>query len=68
MSDDKPKWDTPGNENSSKPDEAGDLARKHGISPDRAQMLIDRYGHDPRRLDAEAEKLRPRIDNPELKK
>lgn len=60
MSDDKPKWDTPENEVSSKIDEAGDLARKHGISPDRAQMLIDRYGHDPEQLDAAAEKVTPK--------
>ncbi len=54
MSDDKPKWDTPTNIVSSKLDQAGELAKKHGISPDRAQMLIDRYGHDPDRLDAAA--------------
>ena len=58
MSDDKPKWDAPTNVVSSKPDEAGELARKHGISPDRAQMLIDRFGHDPEQLDAAALKLR----------
>ena len=57
MSDDKPKWDTPLNNISSKLDEAGELARKHKISPERAQMLIDRYGHDPARLDAEAKRL-----------
>ena len=57
MSDDKPKWDTPLNNISAKPDEAGDLARKHKISPERAQMLIDRYGHDPARLDDEAKRL-----------
>ena len=60
MSDDKPKWDTPENEASSKVFEAGDLARKHGISSDRAQMLIDRYGHDPEQLDEAAEKLQPK--------
>ena len=60
MSNDKPKWDAPGNEVSSKHDEAGDLARRHGISPDRAQMLIDRYGQDPERLNAAAEKLQPK--------
>ena len=64
VSDDKPKWDTPGNEGSSKPDEAGELARKHGLSPDRAQMLIDRYGHDPERLNAAAEKLQPKGRKP----
>ena len=42
MSDDKPKWDTPTNVVSAKLDQAGELAKKHGISPDRAQMLIDR--------------------------
>ena len=57
MSDDKAKWDSPGNLESSKVNEAGALARKHGISPDRAQMLIDRLGHDPAALDAAAQKL-----------
>ena len=57
MSDDKPRWDTPENNKSSAPDEPGDLARKHGISPDRAQMLIDRLGHDPALLDAEAKRI-----------
>ena len=52
MSDDKPKWDTPTNVASSKLDQAGELAKKHGISPDRAQMLIDRYGDNAERLDA----------------
>ena len=60
MSDDKPKWDTPNNEISSKVDEAGDLARKHGISPDRAKMLIDRFGHDPAQLDVAAKRLKPK--------
>ena len=59
MSDDQPKWDEPENRKSSKPYEAGELARKHGISPDRAQMLIDKFGHDPAQLDAEAEKINP---------
>ena len=54
MSDDKPKWDTPTNVVSAKLDQAGELAKKHGISPDRAQMLIDRHGHDPKRLDEAA--------------
>ena len=58
MSDDKPKWDDPDNDTRSKPFEAGDLARKHGISPDRAQMLIDRLGHDPEQLEAAAASLR----------
>ncbi len=39
---------------SSAPDEVGDLAKKHGISPDRAQMLVDRLGHDPEQLEAAA--------------
>ena len=57
MSDEKPQWDQPDNVKSSAPYEAGDLARKHGISPDRAQMLIDKLGHDPERLDREAAKI-----------
>jgi hypothetical protein len=60
MSDKKPKWDTPSNVKSSAPNQAGDLARKHGISPDRAQMLIDRLGHDPEKLDAAAKALSPK--------
>ena len=62
MADEKPKWDTPTNVASSKVDEAGALAIKHGISPDRAQMLIDRLGHDPDALNAAATKLSK--DNP----
>ena len=57
MADEKPKWDQPDNVKSSGPNEAGDLARKHGISPDRAQMLIDKLGHDPEQLDQEAKNL-----------
>ena len=57
MSDDKPKWDTPEHVKSAAPHEAGDLARAHGISVDRAQMLVDRFGHDPERLRSEAEKI-----------
>ena len=57
MSDEKPKWDTPQNKKSAAPNEAGDLALKHGISPDRAQMLIDRLGHDPEQLEAAAAAL-----------
>ena len=60
MSDDKPKWDTPTNVESSKIDQAGNLARKHKISTDRAQMLIDRFGHDPELLDEKAAQLRPK--------
>jgi hypothetical protein len=59
MSTDKPKWDTPQNEKSERPFEAGDLAAKHSISPDRAQMLIDKLGHDPERLNAAAAELSP---------
>ena len=43
---------------SSKLEAAGELARKHGISPDRAQMLIDRLGHDSDRLEQAAKDLR----------
>ena len=35
----------------------GDLAVKHGISVDRAQMLIDRFGNARRRLDCAAHEL-----------
>ena len=54
ISEDKPRWDIPTNVASSKLDEAGELARKHNISPDRAQMLIDRFGPDRKKLDAAA--------------
>ena len=54
----KPKWEQPDNLEKSKPTEASELARKHGISPDRAQMLIDRLGHDPDELAKAAEGLR----------
>ena len=58
VSDDKPKWDMPTNVVSSKLDQAGELAKKHGISPDRAQMLIDRYGDDQEQLDKAAKGAR----------
>ena len=56
--DDKPRWEQPDNIKMSETSEAGELATKHGISPDRAQMLIDRFGHDPERLAQAAEDLR----------
>ena len=58
VSDDKPKWDMPTNVVSSKLDQAGELAKKHGIPPDRAQMLIDRYGDDQEQLDKAAKGAR----------
>lgn len=58
MSDDRPKWDTPENAVSSRVNEAGELATKHGITPDRAQMLIDRFGHDPVVLETVAKRLK----------
>ncbi len=61
MADDKPKWDTPTNVESSKLNVAGVLAIKHGISVDRAQMLIDRLGHDPKALEEAAKALSARI-------
>lgn len=57
-SDGKPSWEQPDNVKVPEENEAGKLARKHGISPDRAQMLIDRLGHDPKKLAAAAEALR----------
>ena len=54
----KPRWEQPDNIKVSEPSEAGKLAKKHGISPDRAQMLIDRIGHDPKELALAAEDLR----------
>jgi hypothetical protein len=33
------------------------FARKHGLTVDQAQNLIDRFGNDRATLDAEAEKL-----------
>ena len=58
MFNDKPKWEQPDNVKKSEPTEAGELAKKHGISPDRAQMLIDRFGQDPKRLMEVAQALR----------
>ena len=40
--------------------EAGDLAAKHNISPDRAQVPIDKLGDDPKRLAAAAAELSPK--------
>lgn len=56
--DDKPSWDTPSNVESQKVSQAGELALKHKISVDRAQMLIDRYGAGSDRLDAAAKNAR----------
>ena len=58
VSDDKPKWDMPTNVVSFKLDQAGELAKKYGISPDRAQMIIDRYGEDQEQLDKAAKGAR----------
>ena len=59
ISDDrKPSWEQPDNVKKSELTEAGELAKKYGISPDRAQMLIDRLGHDPEELAEAAEGLR----------
>ena len=33
------------------------FARKHGISTDQARQLLETFGNDRARLDAEAEKL-----------
>ena len=52
MSDDKPKSDEPTNVVSAALSEAGDFARKHGISLDSAQKLIDEHGHDAEKLAA----------------
>ena len=54
----KPKWDQPSNVESAPPDLASELARQHGISSTRAQMLIDRLGTDPETLHAAAKDLR----------
>ena len=54
----KPSWEQPDNVKKSSPTEAGELAKKHGISPERAQMLIDRLGHNPEELAIAAEGLR----------
>ncbi len=54
----KQSWDQPDNITVSDLSEAAKLARTHGISPDRAQMLIDRLGHDPEELALAAENLR----------
>ena len=38
--------------------EVGHFAKRHGISRDRAEMLIEKFGNDRAKLDAEAEKLK----------
>ena len=58
MSSDKPKWDQPSNVEAAEPDLAAALAHEHGITPQRAQMLIDRFGTDPEALKAAAKDLR----------
>ncbi len=58
MSNDKPKWDQPSNVRTEVADLAAELAREHGITPQRAQMLIDRLGTDPETLKAAAKELR----------
>ena len=58
MSDEKPRWDQPSNVKSAPPDLASELAQRHGISAVRAQMLIDRLGTDPERLNEAAQELR----------
>ena len=54
----KSKMDQPIDADGVQPDAAGELARKHGISPDRAQMLIDRMGKDSGGLEKAAAGLR----------
>jgi DNA polymerase III delta subunit len=34
------------------------FAKKHGITRDRAEMLINKFGNDRAKLDSEAEKLK----------
>ena len=51
-------WDQPSNVESAPPDLASDLAKRHGISVVRAQMLIDRIGTDLDRLNEAAKDLR----------
>ena len=59
ISDDRaPSWEQPDNVPKAKPTEAGELATRYGISIDRAQMLIDRLGHDRQDLAEAAEGLR----------
>ena len=40
------------------PYEVRHFAEKHGISRDRAEMLIEKFGNDRAKLDAEAAKLK----------
>lgn len=53
----KQNWDVPSNVVEGKASAADSLALKHGISPERAQMLIDRLGADSTRLNEEAAKI-----------
>jgi hypothetical protein len=58
-SDEKPIWDVPINLSDRAKSRAGDLAAKHKISHDRAQMLVDRFGDDEKGLEAAAESIGP---------
>ncbi len=58
LDDRKRAWEQPDNLKVTAPSEAEALGKTHGISPDRAQMLIDRLGHDPDELARAAEALR----------
>ena len=40
------------------PYEVAAFAKKHGITRDRAEMLINKFGNDHAKLDSEAEKLK----------
>ena len=63
MKDVKAAWDVPTNLGIQQASEAGVLALKYRISADRAQMLIDRLGHDPEAPEAAAKKIS--ADNPQ---
>jgi hypothetical protein len=41
------------------------FAKKHGISRDRAEMLIAKFGNDRAKLDAEAEKIKKQSRGPQ---
>jgi hypothetical protein len=60
MADDKSKRGEPDRRQvaGDEPYEVGYFAKKHGISRDRAEMLIEKFGNDRAKLDAEAAKLK----------
>ncbi len=69
MADDKSKRGGPDRQQVSgeEPYEVRFFAEKHGISRDRAEMLIQKFGNNRAKLDAEAEKLKKQASGTQRK-